>query len=120
MVKALPLSVSALALAAVLSNSPAAARDIDQIQNVVVIFAENRSFDNLYGHFPGANGIDQASREAIEQRDRDSTILKELPPVWGGLTAKGVTPAVTQAMTEHLPNGVFRVDDPQGFNQLLG
>jgi phospholipase C len=46
--------------------------------------------------------------------------LKELPPVWGGLTAKGVTPAVTQAMTEHLPNAVFKVDDPKGFNQLLG
>src|SRR5215472_2193840 len=29
---------------------------IDQIENVVVIYAENRSFDNLYGFFPGANG----------------------------------------------------------------
>ena len=93
---------------------------IDQIQNVVVIFAENRSFDNLYGHFPGANGIDQASKESLQQRDRDGSVLTELPPVWGGLTAKGVTPPVTQAATEHLSNGVFRVDDPQGFNQPLG
>ena len=58
-------SVAVAALAAV-GGSPFAAaraadRDIDQIQNVVVIFAENRSFDNLYGHFPGADGIDQAS-----------------------------------------------------------
>ena len=93
---------------------------IDQIQNVVVIFAENRSFDNLYGHFPGANGIDQASKESLQQRDRDGSVLTELPPVWGGLTAKGVTPPVTQAATEHLSNGVFRVDDPQGFNLPLG
>ena len=38
------------------------------------------------------------------QRDRDGSVLKELPPIWNGLTAKGVTPPVTQAQTEHLPN----------------
>lgn len=26
--------------------------DISSVKNVVVIYAENRSFDNLYGHFP--------------------------------------------------------------------
>ena len=29
---------------------------IDQIENVVVIYAENRSFDNLYGFFPVQTG----------------------------------------------------------------
>ncbi len=94
-------------------------RGIDQIENVVVIFAENRSFDNLYGHFPGADGIDQASPESVTQKDRDGTPLAELPPVWDGLTAKGFTPPVTQAETEHLANAVFAVDDPNGFNQPL-
>ena len=56
----------------------------------------------------------------LVQRDRDGTPLKELPPVWDGLTAKGVTPPVTQAQTEHLPNRPFTVDDPQGFNLPLG
>ncbi len=28
-------------------------RGIDNIDTVVVIYAENRSFDNLYGSFPG-------------------------------------------------------------------
>ena len=28
-----------------------------KIETIVVIYAENRSFDNLYGLFPGANGI---------------------------------------------------------------
>jgi phospholipase C len=95
------------------------AAGIEQIQNVVVIFAENRSFDNLYGHFPGANGIGQASPDSLKQRDRDGRVLDELPPVWGGLTAKGVTPPVTQAETEHLANGVFEVDAPGGFNVPL-
>jgi phospholipase C len=92
---------------------------LDQIQNVVVIFAENRSFDNLYGSFPGANGLAQASEAAKVQLDRDGTPLKELPPIWDGLTAKGVTPPVTQAETEHLANAPFAVDDPKGFDQPL-
>ena len=32
-------------------------KKLDLIQTVVVIFGENRSFDNLYGYFPGANGL---------------------------------------------------------------
>src|SRR3954447_25520472 len=89
------------------------------IQNVVVIYAENRSFDNLYGSFPGANGLQNASSAATQQIDRTGTAFTELPPVWDGLTAKGVTPAVTQAQTAHLPNQPFGIDDPSGFNQPL-
>lgn len=97
-----------------------AARSIKDIDTVVVIFAENRSFDNLYGHFPGANGLDNASAASKLQLDRDGSVLRELPPIWGGLTAKGVTPPVTQAETEHLPNRPFAVDDSKGFNLPLG
>jgi phospholipase C len=42
--------------------------------------------------------------------------LSELPPIWGGLTAKGVTPAITEAQTAHLPARPFAIDDPKGFN----
>ncbi|MDE1146023.1 MAG: acid phosphatase [Azospirillaceae bacterium] len=97
----------------------AAGKDLDQIQTVVVIYAENRSFDNLYGDFPGANGLANAAA-AAPQRDRDGSPLKELPPIWGGLTARGVMPEVTQAQTEHLPNQPFAVDDPKSFNQPMG
>ncbi|OXH81351.1 hypothetical protein CA831_40245, partial [Burkholderia multivorans] len=41
------------------------------------------------------------------------------PKIWGGLTAKGVTPAVTEAMTENLPNAPFAIDDPNGFNTSM-
>ena len=34
-------------------------------------------------------------RDRQVQLDRDGTPLKELPPIWDGLTAKGVTPPVT-------------------------
>lgn len=96
------------------------ARSIKDIDTVVVIFAENRSFDNLYGNFPGANGLANATTVSKQQLDRDGKVLAELPPVWGGLTAKGVTPPVTQAETEGLANQPFAVDDPKGFNLPLG
>ncbi|HLH39447.1 MAG TPA: acid phosphatase [Bryobacteraceae bacterium] len=88
-----------------------------RIQNIVVIFAENRSFDTLYGGFPGANGLKNAKGT---QTDRDGSVLKELPPIWGGLTAAGVSPAITEARTAHLPNAPFAIDDPKGFNAGLG
>ena len=92
---------------------------IGDIATIVVIYAENRSFDNLYGSFPGANGLSQVTLAGYTQLDRDGSVLKELPPVWDGLTAKGVVPPVTQAQTEHLPNAPFAIDDPKGFNTPL-
>src|SRR5690348_17393692 len=111
------VAAAAAALQSVTLTAQAAGdAPIDKIETVVVIYAENRSFDNLYGSFPGANGVANASARTKTQRDRDGKPLRELPPVWGGLTAKGVTPPVTQAQTEHLPNRPFYLDDPKGFN----
>jgi phospholipase C len=92
------------------------ASDLAKIETVVVLYSENRSFDNLYGHFPGANGLDHAAMESVLQRDRDGSVLKELPLIWGGLTDTGVTPQIEEAKTGHLPNGPFAIDDPKGFN----
>jgi len=73
-----------------------------QLQTIVVIYAENRSFDNLYGAFPHANGLQHVTAAQYQQRDRDGSGLKELPPIWGGLTAKGVTPPITEAQTAQM------------------
>jgi acid phosphatase len=55
-----------------------------KIQTVVVIYGENRSFDNLYGSFPGANGIASASAASKTQVDFDGTTpLASMPAVWG-------------------------------------
>src|ERR1700757_5485006 len=93
---------------------------IESIENIVVIYAENRSFDNLYGSFPGADGLSGVTPKEYTQRDRGGSVLKELPPIWGGLTAKGAEPVVAQAQTEHLPTAPFAIDDPKGFNLPLG
>lgn len=93
---------------------------LDQITNVVVIYAENRGFDNLYGLFPGANGIpgvNPASSPAVPepQKDFDGSTLPNLPPVWGGVTAAGQTIVIPQAKTLGMPNKMFQIDDTAGF-----
>lgn len=80
-------------------------RDLAKIEHVVVIYAENRSFDHLYGLFPGANGIANATRENTLQLDRDGTPLTVLPPVWK-------TGKPDPAFPTDLPNGPFRIDAP--------
>src|SRR5450631_3177323 len=89
-------------------------RAIDAIDTVVVIYAENRAFDTFYGLFPGANGIPGRNPSAVgtllPQRDIDGAVLSVLPPIWGGLTAAGQSPVVTQAETVGLPNRPFQID----------
>jgi len=76
---------------------------LNRIEHIVVIYAENRSFDNLYGMFPGANGIASATPAQYTQVDRDGTPLTTLPPVW-----KGKEP--DPAFPRDLPNRPFRID----------
>jgi acid phosphatase len=98
-------ALAALAtLSAHAAEAPKQPSGIDRIQTVVVLYGENRSFDNLYGTFPGANGIANATAENTVQRDRDGKVLATLPPVWEK-TGKP-DPQYPTAM----PNGPFRID----------
>lgn len=108
---------SALGPLAIAATAHAAPAGFDKIDTIVVIYAENRSFDNLYGGFPGANGLRNVATGHTTQLDRDGKPFQELPPAWGGLTAKGVTPGITEAQSAHLANSTFAIDDPKGFNQ---
>ncbi|MGO4306221.1 acid phosphatase [Cupriavidus sp. RAF12] len=93
---------------------------LNAIKTVVVIYAENRGFDNLYGLYPGANGIPGVNPDAkgtVEaQKDFDGSALATLPPTWGGLTAAGQTVQLPQASTVGWANKPFRIDDPAGVN----
>jgi acid phosphatase len=88
-----------------------------KIDTIVIIYAENRAFDNLFGHFPGAHGlgevIDRDGRPLPAYRpqvDRNGSVLPTLPPTWGGVTAAGVTPVVTEAQSVGLPNAPFSIE----------
>ena len=77
---------SAAALLAGCASSPQgqATEGLARIQHIVVIYAENRSFDHLYGLFPGADGIASATPEQKTQLDHDGKPLPHLPPVYEG------------------------------------
>jgi phospholipase C len=53
---------------------------IDKLSHILVLYLENRSFDNLFGEFPGADGLANA-RETAVQRDRDGKPYATLPNV---------------------------------------
>jgi acid phosphatase len=93
-------------LAGCATQQPGRSReDLARIEHIVVIYAENRSFDNLYGLFPGANGIANVTPETYTQLDRDGKPLPHLPPVWKDDRPDPVFPV-------NLPNRPFRIDVP--------
>ena len=75
-----------------------------KIKTIVIIYAENRSFDHLYGFFPGANGIANATEEQKTQLDHDGKPLPYL--VVFGADGK------PDPRFPKMPNAPFRIDAP--------
>src|SRR5206468_442780 len=90
-------------VAASCATSPRHDPSLDRIQTIVVIYAENHSFDNMYGMFPGADGVANAAAEERTQVDHDGRPLPHLPPVYN---AGKIDTRYPLAM----PNGPFRID----------
>lgn len=90
------------------------------IDTVVVIFAENRSFNNLFGDFPGLEKpLSAVKPEDCRQRDRDGQVLDRLPPIWRGLVPNEQVVDHTRYHIEQddiapLPNAPFALKTPQG------
>ena len=99
------LQLTLVALLAGCAAPPMQRAGLERIEHIVVIYAENRSFDHLYGLFPGAEGIANATPAQYTQVDYDGTPLPHLPPVW-----KGNAP--DPAFPQDLPNKPFRLDQP--------
>ena len=92
-----------------------------QVRHIVVIYAENRSFANLYGDFPGVrHPLSEVRAEDARQLDRDGkTPLPVLPKIWGGLVPRaqevdGKRYAIAERDIDKLPNAPFRIADAQG------
>ncbi|AZE76515.1 acid phosphatase [Pseudomonas synxantha] len=91
----------------------------DQVKTVVVIYAENRSFNNLFADFPGLEKpLSALSATDFQQRDRDGSVLTTLPPTWGGVlqvgpqTVDGVTYPSEVQFQQILPNAPFALKGP--------
>ena len=70
--------VAALAacMALVAPGALAKSRPFRHIDHFVVIYLENHSFDNLYGTFPGANGLNGADPAHTIQVDLSGHVFK--------------------------------------------
>jgi phospholipase C len=97
-------------------GSPARAQPANPINHIVVIYMENHSFDNLYGMFPGANGISRAGRTAT-QVDKSGARYATLPqPI-----NTSVRPAAADGrFPADLPNKPFNIDQFVPLNQNTG
>ncbi|NWB44319.1 acid phosphatase [Pseudomonas sp. E6002] len=98
----------------------------EQVKTVVVIYAENRSFNNLFADFPGVEKpLSALTAAEYQQRDRDGSLLSTLPPTWGGVlqigpqTVDGVTYPSEVQYQENLPNAPYALKGPNGEDQPL-
>lgn len=98
----------------------------EQVKTVVVIYAENRSFNNLFADFPGVEKpLSALTAAEYQQRDRDASLLSTLPPTWGGVlqigpqTVDGVTYPSEVQYQENLPNAPYALKGPNGEDQPL-
>jgi acid phosphatase len=84
-------AASSLAIAAALAGfcacAPARAdapKGLGKVSHIVVLVLENRSFDNLFGEYPGADGIEAARKDRLgAQRDMAGALYEALPPPQG-------------------------------------
>lgn len=74
-------------------------QNIKKIKHVVIIYMENHSFDNLYGKFPGADGLADAKKKQIIQVNKKGVPYKTLPPV-----------PRNSEFPSNLPNHYFDID----------
>jgi acid phosphatase len=99
------------------------------IDTIVFIYAENRSFDNMFGNFPNAHNLSEVidaqgnpTDKYVPQKDRDGTTeLPKLPKTWGGATAAGNPTVVPVELTDNLPNKPFGIENafvPNGGSAL--
>jgi phospholipase C len=107
-------TVTALALGlAVALPSPSRAqpagdapKGLDRIQHIIVVYLENHSFDNLFGTFPGANGLAKTG-DAARQVDLDGKPFAKLPPV---IDTGKKPPEPDPRFPANLPNRPFLID----------
>jgi acid phosphatase len=99
---------------------PAPATSLDaklkaHVKNVVVIYLENRSFNNLFANFPGTS----APPAPVAQKDRDGSVLPALPKIWGGMVPGrqnlgGKEYLITEDQVHGLPNAPFKLTGLDG------
>ena len=94
-----------IALQTLAAPQPEQPPGLERVGHIVVIFLENRSFDHLYGLFPGADGLGDARRLG-DQITPDGDRFEVLPAVLNNYTSSWVDTRFAVG----LPNEPFRED----------
>ncbi len=76
---------------------------LNQINHIIVIYQENRSFNSIYGNFPGANGLANAGA-AVNQVDKNGQPYATLPQP---LNSNLKPPGPDTRIPANLPVGPF-------------
>jgi phospholipase C len=105
-----------MATSAEAAEVPGPKPGLDKVGHIIVLYLENRSFDNLYGLFPGANGVANAGETAV-QIDKDGKPYETLPPVMN----TNFKPAIVDTrFPVNLPNKPYRAEAYAGIEQVTG
>jgi len=83
------------------AGTDGSAMGLGKINHFIIIYLENHSFDNLYGEFAGANGLNglDASAPNVQQVDDTNTPYATLPP-----------PPGMPVFPNTIPNGPFAIE----------
>jgi acid phosphatase len=109
-----PTLLSVVLLAASGAHSPGAPAGLERVRHIVVLYLENRSFDNLYGLFPGADGLqnlDRIAPQVDEHGEPYETLPRALDTHLRTPDMKEDDPSpVDPRVPANLPNRPFRID----------
>jgi phospholipase C len=86
--------------------APCSAAQLTDVEHIIVIYIENRSFDNLFGFFPGADGIAAAGATKI-QVDKDGRPYAFLPRAMEEVDNQL---RVDSRFPDNLPNQPFSIE----------
>jgi phospholipase C len=122
----LPLVVAALAAAGLasgtaLASAPKSAHPknkfqalfptalTNKIKYVIILYPENRSFDSLYGYFPGANGWANATNTTQYGQSSGTPLASLPPPNLNGISliAQSTPPKADPRFPASMPNAPY-------------
>ena len=89
---------------------------LERIGQIVVIYLENRSFDHLFGLFPGADGVANAiaNKQGTVQVDAQGKPYATLPPPVADKSGKP-----DARFKQPIPNGPYRLDPVVGLGDTM-
>ena len=91
-------------------------RAFRKLDHIVVIYLENRSFDNLYGEFAGADGLASPTASTYPQIDATGTPFATLPQVAGSPVPADL-PNTPFGIEQYVPANVPTIDLVHRFYQ---